>query len=391
MSTKIVHIIGTGPAALMAGTQLAEKGIKIHFYDQKTTPARKFLVAGNGGFNLTHSESLSEFIKKYNRSEIQKAVEQFTNIDFVQFLKKIGIETFTGSSGKIFPKKGIKPIQVIQAWIRYLKNHNAEFHFQYRFIDFNEVTFCVKVEESKKVIPYERLIFALGGASWKKTGSTGEWLSLFKRKGIQCSEFEPSNSGFEISNWEINAKYEGEVFKNCVVSINGVSKLGEIVLTKYGLEGSPIYFLNKAYRINQKSLLHLDFKATKTVDEIKLILQKSKNHSEGLKNLNLSKFVQAFLKNNTSKEIFSSIDALATIIKEFPLTIQSLRPIDEVISTIGGISMDAINSQFQLKQYPNISVCGEMLDWDAPTGGYLIQAAVSSGFIVGRSISKDLI
>lgn len=385
MNTKIIHIVGTGPAALMAGTQFALRGYKVVFFDQKAAPARKFLVAGHGGFNLTHSESITSFIEKYDKVEIKAAVEKFTNIDFIQFLENIGIETYTGSSGKIFPQKGIKPIHVLQNWLDYLISLNAEFHYLHQLVDFTNETLIFQTSNGNVSFTYQTLVLALGGASWKKTGSTGEWLQLLKSKHIECIDFKSSNSGFEIENWENNQQFEGEVFKNCLVKLNGVEKLGEVIITTYGLEGSPIYYLNKAHRLNENSKISIDFKSIKTLDEIKVILKKSKSSSEGLRNLNLSKVVQQFIKVNTTKEIFSNKDELSQIIKNFQFSIQSLRPIDEVISTIGGVSMNAIDKKFRLKLFPNIFICGEMLDWDAPTGGYLIQACVSSGFIVGTN------
>jgi uncharacterized flavoprotein (TIGR03862 family) len=387
MSNKIIHIIGTGPAALMAGTQLALKGYEIHFYDQKSAPARKFLVAGHGGFNLTHSENVELFIQKYDQPQIQNAVKQYTNQDFISFLKSIGIETYSGSSGKIFPIKGIKPIQVLQAWVDYLKSFKCQFHFNYKLIDFDENKFIFINGEDKREVNYEKVIFALGGASWKKTGSTGEWIEIFKSKMILCNDFEASNSGFEIENWENNVELAGSIFKNCKATLNQIEKLGEIVLTDYGIEGSPIYFLNKEYRNHPNQEISIDLKPSKTVEEIQFILDNSKNHSEGLKTLNFSRSTQQFIKRNTNKEAFSSSEKLSAFIKSIQLKIKSLRPIDEVISTIGGVSFEELNSDFSLKKNPNICICGEMLDWDAPTGGYLIQGCVSSGFIVGNNIN----
>ncbi|MCE2743008.1 MAG: TIGR03862 family flavoprotein [Fluviicola sp.] len=387
MSNKIIHIIGTGPAALMAGTQLAIKGYEIHFYDQKLAPARKFLVAGHGGFNLTHSENIELFIQKYNHPQIQNAVKEYTNKDFISFLKSIGIETYTGSSGKIFPIKCVKPIQVLQAWVDYLKSFKCQFHFNYKLIDFDDNKLIFINGEDKIEVNYEKVIFALGGASWKKTGSTGEWIENFKSKMILCNDFEASNSGFEIENWENNSDLAGSIFKNCKVTLNEIEKLGEIVLTDYGIEGSPIYFLNKEYRNHPDQEISIDLKPSKTVEEIQLNLENAKNHSEGLKILNFSKSTQQFIKRNTNKDVFSSSQQLSAFIKSIQLKIKSLRPIDEVISTVGGVSFEELNSDFSLKKNPNIYICGEMLDWDAPTGGYLIQGCVSSGFIVGNNIN----
>ena len=237
---------------------------------------------------------------------------------------------------------------------------------------------------------FDFLVFALGGASWSKTGSIGTWLSLFERKGIICKLFEASNSGFEMPDWhKIADSLEGQTIKNCEVKFDNLQKKGDFVISKYGLEGTPIYYMNKAFRSNKNGCLFIDLKPTKTKEEITTILSKSKNITEGLKNLNLSKTAIQFVKLHTSKEEFSSPEQLSEMIKAMKFTPTSLRPIDEVISTIGGISMDAINPDFRLKNFEHIYTCGEMLDWDAPTGGYLIQGCVSSGHFVASTILRE--
>jgi uncharacterized flavoprotein (TIGR03862 family) len=386
MSKKKICVIGTGPAGLMAGTTLLERGYEVHFFDHKKAAGRKFLVAGHGGFNLTHSEPSAVFIEKFTHPFIQSAFTNFDNFAWINWLKKIGIETFTGSSGKIFPLKGIKPIEVLSAWMERITQLGGLFHFSHKFVDFDEkkVTFIknsAKIEHS-----YDFLILALGGNSWRKTGSTGEWKELLIRKGVVCEEFESSNSGFEFEQWNELSELEGQTIKNIEASYGSHSKKGDVVISKYGLEGAPIYFLNKAYRENRNSLLSIDLKPTKTKEELQQVLKKAKNTTEGLKALKLSKATILLLKQKTTKEEYASPQKMAENIKSLKFSPSSLRPIDEVISTIGGISMDAITESFELKTHPNVFVCGEMLDWDAPTGGYLIQGAVSTGFMVGNSI-----
>lgn len=390
MSQKKVCIIGTGPAGLMAGTILLEQGFEVHFFDHKNTAGRKFLVAGNGGFNLTHSEISEDFIEKYNHPYLQSAFKQFDNQDWINWLRKIEIETFIGSSGKIFPLKGIKPIEVLTAWMNRIKELGGIFHFSHKFIDFNEKEVVFSKKSVKISHCFDFLVFAMGGSSWKKTGSTGEWKEIIEERGIQCLSFEASNSGFELDDWSELSKLEGQTIKNSEISFNSTKKMGDIVISSYGLEGTPIYFVNKDFREDRKGYFTIDFKPTKTQKEICEVLSQSKNMTEGLKKLNLSKTVIQLIKNRTTKEEFSSPPILSKIIKEMKFYPISLRPIDEVISTVGGISMDAVTEDFQLKKYPNIFACGEMLDWDAPTGGYLIQGCVSTGFVVGTSIQKRL-
>ena len=226
----------------------------------------------------------------------------------------------------------------------------------------------------------------MGGGSWKTTGSTAEWIDLFKNKKINCVPLVASNSGFEINDWEKFKEIEGQTIKNVMVSYESETKEGDIVISSYGLEGTPIYYMNRSFRNNPKEALKIDLKPTKTIEEIKTVLANSKNFTEGLRKLKLSKGTIQFLKLFLSKEEFTSIENLTSSIKNLQITPQSLRPIDEVISTAGGVSINEINTNFELKNIQGVYTCGEMLDWDAPTGGYLIQACVSSGYKVAQSI-----
>lgn len=389
MLTKKVCIVGMGPAGLMAGTILLQEGFEVHFFDHKKAAGRKFLVAGHGGFNLTHSESVEFFQEKYNHSYLKNAFFQFDNEQFRDWLKStIGIETFVGSSGKIFPLKGIKPIEVLTNWIDKIISLGGKFNYSHKLIDFSEKKVVFSHNDNEINYYFDYLVLALGGASWKKTGSTGEWKELLESKKIKCTPFEASNSGFVIENWDNIVEMEGQTLKNTDTSFGLISRKGDVVISSYGLEGTPIYFVNKEFRNNNSGYISIDLKPSKTQEEIIEILVKSKNTTEGLKKLNLSKTAIQLLKKWTSKEEFSSVNTISSIIKNMKFKPISLRPIDEVISTIGGISMESITEEFQLKNYPTIYCCGEMLDWDAPTGGYLIQGCVSSGFTVGKAISK---
>lgn len=388
MTPKIVGIVGAGPAGLMAGTILLENGFEVHFFDHKKTAGRKFLVAGNGGFNLTHSEERQQFIEKYNHPFIQNAFLKFDTIAWRNWLQSIGIETFVGSSGKVFPVKGIKPIDVLTNWLNRIEELGGTFHYSHKLVDFseNEAIFQCGADEIR--FEYDYLVLAMGGASWKKTGSTGEWKTILEEKGVECEPFQSSNSGFEMDDWEKMADLEGQILKNTKVQFGSILRKGDVVISSYGLEGAPIYFVNKEFRKNCDKYFSIDLKPTKSVDEIQFVLEKSKNCTEGLKKLNLSKAAIQLLKRRTTKEEFSDVSTLSHIVKKLTFQPQSLRPIDEVISTIGGISMESINESFQLKKFPTIYACGEMLDWDAPTGGYLLQACVSTGFVVGSSLTS---
>lgn len=243
-----IIIVGTGPAALMAGSQLINKGHKITFFEQKKAAARKFLVAGHGGFNLSNSIEKSAFLNMYDKAEIKEIVAAFDDNDLVNFLKNIDIPTYIGSSGKIFPEKHIKPIDVLQAWLKDLQSKGAQFYYEHEMIDFDNEKVYFFGKGSSASFAYDKLILALGGASWSKTGATGKWLSLFESKGIASKNFEASNAGFHIKNIEKLGNAPGLAIKNITCRLGKKEKYGEIVLTDYGMEGAPIYFLNGEFR-----------------------------------------------------------------------------------------------------------------------------------------------
>jgi uncharacterized flavoprotein (TIGR03862 family) len=384
MNKKKIGIIGTGPAALMAGTKLIEHGYSVCFFDQKKAAARKFLVAGNGGFNLTNAENLAGFIEKYDHDFIKMAVKEFSNEDFIAFLSRIQVPTYIGSSGKIFPIRGIKPIEVLQSWLSFLTDQGAEFFFEHQLTDFDPLKLTLHFQ-NKESQSFNALIFALGGASWEKTGSDGKWQPIFQSKNISCAPFQASNSGITLEISEILKDFEGELIKNCAVFSKLVRKEGDIVITKYGLEGAPIYAVNRSLREGLKSFI--DFKPMLTFKEVFEKIATSKNTTEGLKCLKLSKAVLAMIKASIeTKDEYLDAKTVANRVKNFPLSFSGFRPIDEVISTVGGIEMSEIAANFQLKRFPAVYCVGEMLDWDTQTGGYLIQGAASSGYAAALSI-----
>lgn len=377
-----------GPAGLMAGTRLLELGYSVSFYDHKKAAGRKFLVAGNGGFNLTHSEDFERFKTRYSDLNIEAALNLFTRDNWVDFLNNsIKIPTFTGSSGKIFPIKEIKPITVLYNWLNYIQHLGGQLYYEHELIDFknNHVTFKTNTEENIKVNS-DYIIFALGGGSWSVTGSTGKWLSLFTNKRITTKPFESFNSGYELNDWGKNKSLAGGIVKNIIVKLGDFQKEGDIVFTDYGIEGTPIYWSNQAFKNSSSKQLSLDLKPTLSLTEIETILTKAKNISEGLKKLKLSKTIINYFKINLSKKEYTTVNFVAQLIKSLTFTIKDIRPIDDVISTKGGVK--TINENLSLLNYPNIFCCGEMLNWSAPTGGYLIQGAVSTGYYVASEIEK---
>ena len=380
-----IIIIGAGPASLMAATQFSIQGHDVMIIEKQKTPGRKFLVAGNGGFNLSHSGELETFVKHYSCDEIQEVVRQFTNQQLRDFLDTIQIPTYVGSSGKIFPEKYIKPYQVLERWITFLKQKAVQFLFNTRMIDYTNHLIVVENSSGIHQFSFDKLILGLGGFSWSKTGSDGTWVNLFEKKGIKVEPFRPSNSGVHVViNENFLNKWEGSRFKNVIVSHHNKSKHGDVIITKYGFEGAPIYFCNASLRMFPDLKLLIDFKPQFSDDKIQQILIKSKNVTKALKTLKLSDATIDLLKSSLSKEDFLNYKLLVSYIKRFEISFQSFRPIDEAISVDGGVCWSELNDNLSLKKFSNVHVVGEMLNWDAPTGGYLLQACFATGYVAAN-------
>lgn len=387
MEDKII-IIGAGPAGLMAAQVLAEKGFPVEVYEQNKAAARKFLVAGNGGFNLTHNEDIETFIQKYDAPEIQNIVKSFDNKKVIDWLSDLGITTYVGSSGKIFPTKNFKPIQVLKAWLERLEQLGVKIHYEQRFIDFDNDSVSIQNNLEIEKIKYAKLILAMGGGSWKKTGSDAKWIEILEPKNIEINPLESANSGYNT-----DSKFhqlQGQYLKNIQVSFDGNHKIGELVFTKYGIEGSPIYYLNRFTRQHDFPLtIYIDLKPNLSESEIFAELNGTDRISQVLKRkLKLSTTALNLLKT-LDKETYTNIEILSKLIKKFPIEVLSFRPIDEVISTSGGVAFSALNHQLELKNFPNVFCVGEMLDWEAPTGGYLLQACFSTGVFMANEIANS--
>lgn len=377
-------IIGAGPASLMAATQAIKKGDEVIVFEKMKTAGRKFLVAGDGGFNLSHVGSIEDLVSYYSHSQMGEIIKRFTNDDLVAWLKEIGIDTYVGSSGKIFPVKHIKPAMVLNSWLNYVKSQGVHFYYNASLADFDNNFVTIKSDSVLHQHSFDRLILGLGAASWPKTGSDASWLQVFQSKNITVKPFLATNAGLNVKfPFDFLDKFQGSVFKNVIVSHCGISKNGEVIITNYGLEGAPIYFLNPSIRKETSSPIFIDFKPMFSENEIILMLSKSTNTTEGLKKMKLPLSFIYWCKHYLSKSQFTDDAVLVDLIKRFPVYIESFRPIEEAISCAGGVSWDELNENLQLKKFPNVSVVGEMIDWEAPTGGYLLQGAFSTGFTAG--------
>lgn len=396
MHKPSIAIIGGGPAALMLACSLDSAKYRVSIYEKNAAPGRKFLVAGKGGFNLTHSENLSQFADRYvPKAFMLPFLQTFSNSDFREWLKSIGIETYVGTSRRVFPVKGIKPIEVRKAIEARLPENQVELHCQHEWKGWKDGELLFENQGKILTLKPDLTVFALGGASWKVTGSSGSWAAFFSERGIRVNPFYPSNCAFQVS-WDKDfiKTYAGSALKNSEFSCGALAQKGEAVLTEFGIEGSGIYPLSWAIREQLadegKAVLHVDLKPDLSGEEIESRLQnKGKLSVKDVleKKLNLAPVQRELLKIHTSKEDYTKPERLALAIKSLELTVCGLPPIDEAISTAGGIAVGELSPDLELHKLPKHYCIGEMIDWDAPTGGYLLQACFSMGYALAKHLN----
>ncbi|MBI3519668.1 MAG: TIGR03862 family flavoprotein [Bacteroidetes bacterium] len=396
---KSIAIIGGGASALMLACSLDNNLYNICIYEKNAALGRKFLVAGKGGFNLTHSEDKEQFSERYYPKEFMTPfLDHFSQPDFRIWLKSIGIETYIGTSKRVFPVKGIKPIEVLKAIEKALKKNKVSVFYDHEWRGWHENDLMFYDGKETKTISPDITVFALGGTSWKVTGSNGSWRSFFKEKGVQTPAFYPSNCAYKIE-WdeELMKHISGQALKNCTFSCGYRHKKGEVVLTEFGIEGSGIYALSKEIReqlIHKKRAeVRIDFKPELSITEIQSRLENRGRLSikDALeKEVHLSAVQIHLLKYQTTKEEYHHPAMMSRLIKEFPVELTDFAPIDDAISTVGGISINEVNNKLELKKLPNHYCIGEMLDWDAPTGGYLLQACFSMGKFLADTLNSTV-
>ena len=392
---KNVTIIGGGAAALMLASQINTEKYKVTLFEKKKIVGGKFLVAGEGGLNLTFSAPIDKFINQYFPSDFMDAIlHQFTNEDLIKWLNHLEIPTFIGSSNRVFPDLGQKPIEVLNKIKKHIATKGIEFKLNTNWVGWNEkgnLQF-----ENPENIDTDIVVFALGGASWKVTGSDGKWSKPFEERGVKVVPFRAANCAFEVDwNTDFITTHEGKPLKNIALTFNNHFSKGELVISKFGLEGNAMYALSQKIQdkllAEESVVIHLDLKPTMTVDQIKAKYKNAKRSkvTDVLKKvLKLDRTSIGLLKQFTNKETFSDLDLLAESIKSLPIILKSSEEIDKAISTLGGISLDEIDDNFQCKKIPNCYAIGEMLDWYAPTGGYLLQGSFSMGFVLAKHLNQ---
>ncbi|WP_397451266.1 TIGR03862 family flavoprotein [Pseudomonas sp. NA-150] len=387
-----VAVIGGGPAGLMAAEVLSQAGIKVDLYDAMPSVGRKFLLAGVGGMNITHSEPYPAFLSRYAERApfIAPLLREFGADALRNWIHELGIETFVGSSGRVFPAD-MKAAPLLRAWLKRLRDAGVVIHTRHRWLGWNnEGELRVAHADSEQAIKPDAVLLALGGGSWARLGSDGAWLPWLEQRGVTMTALQPSNCGFETTAWSelLRSKFAGSPLKNVAIGLRGQTpRLGECVLTETGIEGSLVYALSAPIReqINQHgcATVEIDLLPGKDIGKVQAALAKPRGSRSMSKHLHSQLGIDgvkaALLRELAPAEAFADPLSLGKALKGLPLTLIKTRPIDEAISTAGGVPFEALDEGLMLKQLPGVFCAGEMLDWEAPTGGYLLTACFASG------------
>ena len=401
ISTKEVAIIGGGPAGLMAAETLIARGRRPHLFDAMPSLGRKFLMAGKSGLNLTHSEDYASFVTRFGEANaaLRPALDAFTPDDIRRWAQGLDIETFTGSSGRIFPKD-FKAAPLLRHWLKRLRDGGLITHVRHRWQGWtDEGALKFKTREGEAIFRADATVLALGGASWPQLGSDAGWVAWLEERGIDVAPFRPANCGFDVS-WTpfISERFPGAPVKSVTLSFEGESHRGEFVVTTTGIEGSGIYHLSAALRDaiarDGQATLMLDLTPDRSLDRLRGNLSRPRDKSSFANYLRkvtgLDGIKAALLRECLPKEAFDDMEALAQGIKALPLALTAPRPIAEAISSAGGVQLDAIDEHFMLRKLPGVFCAGEMLDWEAPTGGYLLTACFATGKAAGEGATNWL-
>jgi len=402
LPTQVV-VIGAGPAGLMAAEVLAQGGAGVTVYDAMPSAGRKFLMAGRGGLNLTHSEPFDVFMARYREAEphLAAAIKAFPPDRLRAWCEALGQPTFVGSSGRIFPKT-LKASPLLRAWLRRLDAMGVSFSLRHRWTGWNDSgRLLFQTLEGQRIVDARATVLALGGASWPRLGSNGGWVETLRARGVHVSPLKPANSGFFV-NWSdvFRQRFEGEPLKGIALSFGGHSVRGEAVITREGIEGGAVYGLSAELREvilkSGSATLYIALRPEiATPDLVKRL--SAPRGKQSLSNwlrkaAHLSQVGIGLLQETAiaSSVSLASLPAekLAALINAVPLRLNGIAPIARVISSAGGIAFDELDTDFMLRRLPGVFAAGEMLDWEAPTGGYLLQACFATGIAAGNGAFK---
>ena len=392
---RTVAIIGGGPAGLMAAEVLSQAGVLVDVYDTMPSVGRKFLLAGIGGLNITHSEDYLDFCQRYGseRPFLQPGLDRFTPDDLRRWVGDLGIDTFVGTSGRVFPKE-MKAAPLLRAWLHRLRACGVRLHVRHRWLGWHEdgALRIVNTQGETLHLQPDATILALGGASWPKLGSDGAWVPLLAERDIDIRPLQSANCGFTVAWSEhLKNKFAGAPLKSVRIRFTDThgqrhERKGECIVSKEGIEGSLIYALSRPLRetlnANGEATFYIDLLPDHDPDRVlnALCHRGSKSLSSHLKSaLGLSGVKTGLLYEVLNKEQLADLRTLAYALKALPIKVRATSPIEEAISSAGGIRFENLNEDLMLKALPGVFVAGEMLDWEAPTGGYLLTACFATG------------
>jgi len=406
MSSKTpVGIIGAGPAGLMAAEVLASGGAHVTVYDAMPSVGRKFLMAGRGGLNLTHSEALPAFLARYGKAtpRLAAAIDAFPPNALRQWSEALGQPTFVGSSGRVFPKS-LKASPLLRAWLRRLDSIGVQFRLRHRWTGWDDQRHrWFQTPDGKRVVEAHATVLALGGASWPRLGSDGAWVETLAEKGVTIAPLRSANCGFTAA-WSdlFRDRFEGHPLKGIALSFGSQTLRGEAVITRSGVEGGAVYALSARLRDaiagSGQATLHIALRPDLEMRELIARLSRPRGR-QSLSNflrkaVHLSPVAVGLLQETAIASGVSlaslSTTSLAALINAVPVKLDGPAPIARAISTAGGISFDEIDFDFMIRRMPGLFAAGEMLDWEAPTGGYLLQASFATGAAAGRGAVKWL-
>ncbi|TAH43610.1 MAG: TIGR03862 family flavoprotein [Elusimicrobia bacterium] len=397
-----IVIIGAGPAGLMAAeSALASGARRVSVYDRMGSVARKFLIAGKGGLNLTHSEPFEQFITRFrpHPGPVADWLRQFDADAMRAWAAGLGVETFVGSSGRVFPHD-LKAAPLLRAWVRRLRTEGVQFHVNHDWLGWNgngDLRFVHDGRES--LVNASATVLALGGGSWPVLGSNAAWVPLLRERGIEVTALQAANCGFDVG-WSrhLASRFAGAPIKPVAMtwtdpSGTSIRRQGEFVLTETGIEGSLVYALSAGLReaiVRDGTVqVHLDLAPLRDHARLQRDLAKPRGSHSMSKHLHRHAGIDgaksALLHEILKRDVFDDPARLAQAIKALPLRLLRPRPIEEAISSAGGVALSAVDENLMLRAMPGVFCAGEMLDWEAPTGGYLLTASMAGGFIAGAA------
>lgn len=396
-----VAVIGGGPAGLMAAEVISRGGLKVDVYDAMPSLGRKFLMAGKSGLNITHSEPFNTFVLRYGkrRDRIEPLLARVGPDRVRQWVHELGIETFVGTSGRVFPV-GMKASPLLRAWLKRLGDSGVNFHVRHRWQGFfPDGSLRFENPDGNIRVYADSSVLALGGGSWSRLGSDGAWVPWLEEAGVKVEPLRPSNCGFDVE-WtpHFRARFEGQPVKSVLLTFGDFRQKGEFIITREGLEGSLIYtasaLLRDEIEANGKAIISLDLQPDRTREWLAERLDRPRGRRTLASHLEKAvgiKGVKAgLIREFAPREDLTDAERLSYCIKNLAIPVLSPRPLDEAISSAGGVSFKSVDENLMLRALPGVFCAGEMLDWEAPTGGYLLTACLASGYAAGEGVLKWL-